>query len=130
MPGVGAIDFAHGVEDVLDLGREVVDDVDEAAARVGEAVGENRVEVARGVGGERVAHLDRRRERGRAVGQDVGEILPRVLAAVKNRAMWWPSRVATIPEVNTPVRPRSLVGGGRAPLLGGEREHRIVVSSL
>jgi hypothetical protein len=56
---VSAIDLAQRLEHVADLGGEVLDDVDEATTRVGDAAGEERVEVARGVGSERVAHVDR-----------------------------------------------------------------------
>ena len=107
-----------------------VDHVDEAATRVGDAAGEERVEVARGVGGECVAHLDRGREVGRAVGQDVGEIFARVLAAGEEQG----DAVAVAGGDDSGgehAGPRvgRLVGGGRAPLLGGEREdlHRGVV---
>ncbi len=65
-----------------------------------------------------------RRERGRALGQDVGEILARVLAAGEEQG-----DVVAVAGGDDPrgehAGPRVglLVGGGRAPLLGGEREH-------
>ena len=79
--GIVPVDVAEGLEHEADLGGEVVDHVDEVAARMGQAVGEDGGEVARGVGGQPVAHLDGRPELGRSLGQDGGQILARVLAA-------------------------------------------------
>ncbi len=88
------------------------------------------VSKSRGVGGERVAHLDRRREVGHALSQDGGEILARVLATGEEEGHAVALAGGDDPRgEHAGPRVGLLVGGGRAPLLAGEGQdlHRGVV---
>jgi hypothetical protein len=56
-PGIAAVDLAQGLQHQPDLRGEVLDHLDEAPARVREAIGEQRFELADGVTGQGIATL-------------------------------------------------------------------------
>ncbi len=85
--------------------RKTIVHVDELPPGMGQAVGQDRLQFARQVARQGIAHLDRRRQLRSTELEHPGQILTRVLAAAKEQGH--PVTVAcaaTTPEVNRPVR--------------------------
>ncbi len=111
LPGDGIVAVNHGerFEQVAALLRKTIVHVDELPPGMGQAVGQDRLQFARQVARQGIAHLDRRRQLRSTELEHPGQILTRVLAAAKEQGHPVTVARATTPEVNRPVR---LVGVG------------------
>ena len=120
--------LAEELEHVPALRREVLDDVDELAAPVGQAIGEDGVELA-GVLAARASHIWIGGAHRPPAGQDVVEVLAGVLAAGEEQRDRVAVAVATMPEVNMPVRVRYPVrtGDRRCPTVRATPHRGVVV---
>ena len=83
--GIVAIDHGQRFEEVAArLGKAIVD-VDEPPPGMGQAMRQDRLQLARQVAREGIAHLDRRRQLLGAVLEDLGQVLARVPAAAEEQ---------------------------------------------
>ena len=83
--GIVAIDHGQRFEQVAArLGKAIVD-VDELPPGMGQAMGQDRLQLARQVARQGIAHLDRRRQLLGAVLEDLGQVLARVPAAAEEQ---------------------------------------------
>ena len=83
--GVVAIDHGQRFEQVATRLGEAIVDVDEPPPGMGQAVRQDRLQLARQVARQGVAHLDRRRQLLGAVLEDLGQVLARVPAAAEEQ---------------------------------------------
>src|SRR5712691_10476366 len=104
---VVAVDLAQSLQHIAALQREVVDHHDKIPSAVSQAVGQQQFQSPR-----HFRHVPRQRVAIWIGGGSSGarrfntsaRFSPAGLSPVKNRAIFCPAAVATIPDVNTPVR--------------------------
>ena len=83
--GIVAIDHGQRFEQVAARLGEAIVDVDEPPPGMGQAVRQDRLQLARQVARQGIAHLDRRRQLLGAVLEDLGQVLARVPAAAEEQ---------------------------------------------
>ena len=83
--GIVAIDHGQRFEQVAAQLGEAIVDVDEPPPGMGQAVRQDRLQLARQVARQRIAHLDRRRQLLGAVLEDLRQVLARVPAAAEEQ---------------------------------------------
>ena len=125
---VVAVDLGQGLQHVTALPWKARCDLDELSAAVRQAVGDDGIEVARGVVRDRVAHLNGRGESGGPLGEDSGQVFAGVLAAGEvQRHIARPRARDDSCSVHAGARLALLVFGEGRLAEGEQRHGRVVV---